>query len=136
MITIKVEQTRIIMTDINTVSLSGTVSSKVETSKAKGVSVARFYIDVEGAGDKRPYGNFKAVAFAEQADAAGELSEGDRVVLVGALLERSGRGAREMEIRVRNLIPLLKEEQPDTADEDGEDDETEEEEFEVKPVDQ
>ena len=88
------------MTDINTVSLSGVLASNVETSKAKGLAVARFFIDVEGAGDKRAVGNFKIVAFAEWADIAKKLSEGDRIVLVGALLERRGRGIREMEIRV------------------------------------
>ena len=100
------------MTDINTVSLSGVLATNVETSKAKGIAVARFFIDVEGAGDKRAVGNFKVVAFAESADIARKLAEGDRIVLVGALLERRGRGVREMEIRVRNLIPLPKEEQP------------------------
>jgi single-stranded DNA-binding protein len=97
------------MADINTVSLSGVLTSEVQTSKAKGVPVARFFLDVEGAGDQRPRGNFKVVAFAEWAEAARKLSPGDRVVLVGALLERRGRGRREMEVRVRNLIPLLKE---------------------------
>lgn len=97
------------MTDINTVSLSGVLTSNVETSKAKDVPVARFYIDVEGAGDQRAKGNFKIVAFGEWADAAKKLSEGDRVVLVGALLERRRRESREMEIRVRNLIPLSEE---------------------------
>ena len=127
------------MTDINTVSISGTVASKVETSKAKGLSVARFYIDVEGAGDKSPYGNFKVVAFAEMADKAKELKEGDRVALVGALLERRGRGVREMEIRLRNLILLTHKEQPDdTAEDETEEEEEEAEEddaeFEVTPV--
>lgn len=97
------------MADINTVSLSGVLSTNVETSRAKGVPVARFFIDVEGAGDQRPKGNFKVVAFADLAEVARKLSEGDRVVLVGTLLERRGRGRREMEIRVRNLIPLPKE---------------------------
>jgi len=125
------------MSDINTASLSGTVTGKVETTKAKGLSVTRFYIDVEGAGDKTPYGNFKVVAFAEQADKAKELSEGDRVVIVGALLERRGRGIREMEIRIRNLILLLQEEPPDSSvDEEAEEEENDDEsaEFEVTPV--
>ena len=124
------------MTDINTVSLSGIVASKVETSKAKNISVARFYVDVQGAGDKRPYGNFKVVAFAEQADMAKELAEGDRIVLVGALLERRGRGIQKMEIRARNIIPLSQKEKPDDVDE-KEEEETEEEEpeFEAEPVD-
>ena len=105
------------MAEINTVSLSGILTSDVQTSKAKGLSIARFFIDVEGAGDKRPCGNFKAVAFAEWANIAKQLSEGDRVILVGALLERRGRGIREMEIRVRNLIPLPKQEQPEETPE-------------------
>lgn len=96
------------MPDINSISLSGVLTSDVQTSKAKGVSVARFFIDVEGAGDRRPNGNFKVVAFADWAETAKSLSEGDRVVLVGALLERRGRGRHEMEIRVRNLIFLPK----------------------------
>jgi hypothetical protein len=124
------------MTDINTVSLSGIVASKVETSKAKEVSVARFYVDVEGAGDKRSYGNFKVVAFAEQADMAKELAEGDRIVLVGALLERRGRGIQAMEIRARNIIPLSHKEKPDDANEENNEEEAEQEEpeFEVEPV--
>jgi single-stranded DNA-binding protein len=97
------------MNDINTVSLSGVLAGDVEMSKAKGVSVARFFIDVEGAGDQRTWGNFKVVAFDEWAEVAKKLLRGDKVVLVGALLERRGRGRREMEIRVRNLIPLPKE---------------------------
>ena len=120
------------MTDINTVSLSGVLASNVETSKAKGIAVARFFIDVEGAGDKRAVGNFKVVAFAEWADIAKQLSEGDRIVLVGALLERRGRGIQEMEIRVRKLIPLPKEEEPKEppeteAEKAGEEDELGEE---------
>ena len=105
------------MSDINTVSLSGVLTADVESSRSKDLSVARFYIDVEGAGDKRPFGNFKIVAFAEWAELAKKLSEGDRVILVGALSERRGRGKREMEIRVRNLIPLTKEKPQEKAPE-------------------
>ena len=43
-----------LMADINIVSLSGVLTSPVETARAKDVPVARFYIDVEGAGDQRP----------------------------------------------------------------------------------
>jgi len=111
------------MSDINTVSLSGVLVGDVETAKAKGMSVARFFIEVEGAGDRSARGNFKAVAFAEWADVAKNLSEGDRVVLVGALLDRSARGGRKTEIRVRNLIRL-----PRTAQEA--------ENWQVKPVDE
>lgn len=108
------------MADINTVSLSGVVAGPVERARAKDVPVARFYLDVEGAGDGRPNGNFKAVAFGQEAEAAGRLSEGDRVVLVGTLLERRRRGGREVEIRVRNLIRL-----PHEGEEEGEDEEEE-----------
>jgi len=119
------------MTDINTVSLSGVLATNVETSKAKDVAVARFFIDVEGAGDKRAIGNFKVIAFAEWADIAKQLSEGDRIVLVGALLERRGRGTREMEIRIRNLIPLpIKEPSEEPAESEAE--ETEEDEDEIE----
>lgn len=130
----EVEESKL-MTDINTVSLSGVLANNVETSKTKGIAVARFFIDVEGAGDKRAAGNFKVVAFAEQADMAKELAEGDRIVLVGALLERRGRGVKEMEIRARNIIPLSQKEKPDDVDE-KEEEEAEEEgpEFEVEPV--
>lgn len=111
------------MADINTVSLSGVLTSDVETSKAKGVLVARLFIDVEGAGDQRTCGNFKVVAFDEWAEVARKLSGGDRVILVGALLERKGRGRRGMEIRVRNLIPLpkeaLREEPSETQGQEG-----------------
>ena len=55
---------------------------------------------------------------------AKKLSEGDRVILVGALSERRGRGKQEMEIRVRNLIPLTKEkpqeETPETEEKEDE----------------
>ena len=123
------------MTDINTVSISGVLASNVDTSKAKDVAVARFFVDVEGAGNKRATGKFKVVAFAEQADAAKELAEGDRIVLVGALLERRGRGVRGMEIRARNIIPLSQKEKPDDVDEKEEKEAEEEEpEFEVEPV--
>jgi len=105
------------MSDINTVSLSGVLTADIESSKSKDLSVARFYIDVEGAGDKRPFGNFKIVAFAEWAELAKKLSEGDRVILVGALLDRRGRGKHETEIRVRNLIPLTKEKPQEKAPE-------------------
>lgn len=96
------------MTDMNTVSLSGVLSGDVETAESKGIKIARFFIDVEGAGDQRPCGIFKVVAFSDWAEAAKNLSTGDRVVLVGALCERRGRGRREVEIRVRNLIRLPK----------------------------
>ena len=123
------------MTDINTVSISGVLANDVETSKAKDVSVARFFIDVEGAGNKRAAGKFKVVAFAEQADVAKELAEGDPIVLVGALLEWRGRGMRDIEIRARNIIPLSHKEKPNDIDEKGEEDiEQEEPEFEVEPV--
>ncbi len=96
------------MADINTVSLSGVIASNVETSKSKGITVARFYIDVEGAGDSRQTGNFKIVAFANWADAAKALSQGDHVVLVGALVERRRWAVPGVEVKVRNLIPLPK----------------------------
>jgi len=105
------------MSDINTVSLSGVLTANVESSRSKDLSIARFYIDVEGAGDKRPCGNFKIVAFAEWAELAKKLSGGDRVILVGALLDRRGRGKHETEIRVRNLIPLTKEKPQEKAPE-------------------
>ena len=122
------------MNDINTVTLSGTVASEVENTNAKGLSVTRFYIDVEGGCDKTPYGNFKVVAFAEQADNAKELSEGDCVVIVGALLDRRGRGTREIEIRIRNLIRLPKEEMPGSSAEKEEENNDESTEFEIIPV--
>ncbi|MFC1865137.1 hypothetical protein ACFLYB_00275 [Chloroflexota bacterium] len=68
--------------------------------------MARFYLDVEGAGEQKSSGNFKAVAFEKLAEAAAGLSKGDRVVLLGALVERKGRGRHEIEIRLRNLIPI------------------------------
>ena len=123
------------MNDINTVSISGVLASDVETSKAKDVTVARFFIDVEGAGDKRASGKFKVVAFAEHADAAKELAEGDRIVLVGALLEWRGRGMRDIEIRARNIIPLSNKGKPDDVNgKEEEEAEEKEPEFEVEPV--
>jgi len=97
------------MTDMNTVSLSGVLNGDVETAESKGIKIARFFIDVEGAGDQRPCGIFKVVAFADWAEAARNLSSGDQVVLVGALCERRAKGRREVEIRIRNLIRLPKE---------------------------
>jgi len=94
------------MNDINTVSLSGVLNSNVETAESKGIKIARFFLCVEGAGDQKPNGVFKVVAFAEWAELAKTLLAGDRIVLVGALLERKGRGRPDVEIRVRNLIPL------------------------------
>ena len=123
------------MTDINTVSISGVLASNVETSKAKDVAVARFFVDVEGAGNKKATGKFKVVAFAEQADVARELDEGDRIVLVGALLEWRGSGRRDIESRARNIIPLSHKENPNDIDEKGEEEaEQEEPEFEAEPV--
>ena len=111
------------------------LASDVEISKAKDVSVARFFIDVEGAGNKRASGKFKVVAFAEQADVANKLAVGDPIVLVGALLEWRGRGMRDIEIRARNIIPLSHKEKPNDVDEKGEEEaEQEEPEFEVEPV--
>ena len=84
------------MIDINTTTLSGVLTNDVETSKAKDLSVARFYLDVEGAGEQKSSGNFKAVAFEKLAEAAAGLSKGDRVVLLGDLVERKGRGRHEI----------------------------------------
>ena len=99
------------------------------------MAVARFFIDVEGAGDKRPTGKFKVVAFAEQAEMARELAEGDRIVLIGALLEWRGKGMRDVEIRARNIIPLSRKERSADVDEKGEEEAEEvEPEFEVEPV--
>ena len=96
------------MNDINTVSLSGTLRTKVDISEYKGLNIARFFMDVEGAGDQKSSGNFKVVAFAELAEAAQNLTTGDRVVVVGALSARQARGKPEIEIRIRNLIKLPK----------------------------
>jgi len=96
------------MVEINTVSLSGVVSGDVEIKKAKDMQVARFFIEVEGAGERRSHGKFMVVAFAEWAEVAKKLTEGDRLVLVGALSEWRGKGMRDVEIRARNLIPLPK----------------------------
>jgi len=74
------------MADINTISLSGVLAGDVEASKAKGMAVTRFFIDVEWAGERSTWGKFKIVAFAEWAEVARKLSEGDRLILVGALL--------------------------------------------------
>ena len=95
------------MTDINTVSLSGIVADDVKKSKSKGVSVARFFLEVQGAGNPRPVGKFEIVAFAEWAEMASKLSKGDRVVLVGALFEWRGNGMYAIEIHVRRLILLV-----------------------------
>lgn len=96
------------MAEINTVSLSGVVSGDVEIRKAKDMEVARFFIEVEGAGERRSHGKFMVVAFAEWAEVAKKLTEGDRIILVGALSEWRGKGMRDVEIRARNLIPLPK----------------------------
>ena len=42
-----------LMTDINTVSLSGVLANNVETSKAKDIAVARFFIDVVSGKEKQ-----------------------------------------------------------------------------------
>ena len=54
------------MAEINTVSLSGVVSGDVEIKKTKDMEVARFFIEVEGAGERRSHGKFMVVAFAEE----------------------------------------------------------------------
>ena len=74
------------MADINTVSLSGVVAGDVEIRKAKDMEVARFFIEVEGADERRSYGKFMVVAFATWAAVARKLSEGTRIVIVGVLL--------------------------------------------------
>jgi len=71
------------MAEINTVSLSGVVNGDVEIRKAKDMEVARFFIEVEGAGERRSHGKFMVVAFAEWAEVARKLSEGNRIVIVG-----------------------------------------------------
>ena len=96
------------MADINTVSISGELTSNVEMSKAKGVQVARFYIEVDQTSDQIPRSVFKVVAFADNAKSAKELSKGDEVVLTGALTAREKGGKQEVEIRARNLIRLPK----------------------------
>ena len=50
------------MVELNTVCLSGVLSGKVEPYRKEALQVARLYIDVEGAGDRRARGNFKVVA--------------------------------------------------------------------------
>ena len=106
------------MTDINTVSLSGIVADDVKKSKSKGVSVARFSLEVQGAGNPRPVGKFEIVAFAEWAEMASKLSQGDRVVLVGALFEWRSKGMYSVAIQVRRLIPIIPEKTVDADDPD------------------
>jgi len=43
------------MAEFNTVCLSGVLRGKVEVYKKQGLQVARFFIDVEGAGDGRSH---------------------------------------------------------------------------------
>jgi len=113
------------MAEFNTVWLSGVLTGDVDTYKKQGLQVARFYIDVEGAGDGRLQGNFKVVAFGNHAEVAmKDLQKGSRVLIMGALLERR-RGGRGIEIRVRRLL-LLPAEAP----------EAEREEFRVTDIDE
>lgn len=71
------------MPDINTVSLSGVLTAGVETHRKADLEVARFYNDVEGAGDNRPKGNSKVVAFDDNARLAEEnVYEGLRLTKV------------------------------------------------------
>jgi single-stranded DNA-binding protein len=95
------------MAEINTVCISGVLTRDVENHSRQGLQVARFFIDVEGAGDGRLCGNFKVVAFGRLAEAATkELEKGSRVLVMGPLLERRRRSGREVEIRVNRMLTL------------------------------
>jgi hypothetical protein len=53
------------MVELNTVCLSGVLSGKVEPYRKEAPQVARLYLDVEGAGDRRARGKLKVVAFGD-----------------------------------------------------------------------
>jgi single-stranded DNA-binding protein len=120
------------MAEFNTVCLSGVLSGDVETYKKQGLQVARFFVDVEAAGDSKPRGNFKIVAFGDTAEIAiRNLRQGSHVLVVGALLERRKRG--EVEIRARRLL-LLPEDTPESEDREGADPHTDESDEKVEEI--
>ena len=80
------------MSDINTVSLSGTVHGDVETYQSDDLPVSRFYLLVAGAGGKGKAATFKVVAFGDLAELSqSALADGSRVVFTGGLREHRRR---------------------------------------------
>jgi hypothetical protein len=93
--------------DINTVTLSGTLVSEVETSSSRDLVAARFLIAVAGAGEAGSSGVFKAVAFGEKATELEGLHQGDRVVLLGAIRRHAAAmDGHCVEIHLRTLIRM------------------------------
>ena len=96
------------MAEINTVSVSGIVFDHVGLSKTDGIPEARFYLQIEGASTTRQHGLIEIVAYAQWIEVVKKLSKGERVIIVGALNEWRGKGMRDIQIKVRNLIRLPK----------------------------
>jgi single-stranded DNA-binding protein len=93
--------------DINTVTLSGTLVSEVETSSSRDLIAARFLIAVTGAGEGTSAGTFNAVAFGEKAGEVEDLHQGDRVILLGALRRHAAAmDGHSVEIHLRTLIRM------------------------------
>lgn len=122
------------MSDINTVSLSGTVHGAVQVHQSDDLAVSRFYLLVEGAGGKGRSATFKVVAFGDLAELAqATLAGGSRLALTGGLREHRRRhGEIEWEVQATNIIPLdakipdEPEETEEEPDEEVEEDEVEE----------
>jgi len=107
------------MTDINTISLSGTIADNVRKSKAKGVPMARFFLEVRGEEKPHPLSKFEVIASDEWAERAYGLSKGDQIVLVGSLHAWSSNGIHSTEVHVRRLIPLVTLKTSDIDDDEG-----------------
>ena len=96
------------MPEINTISVSGVLYNDVDLCRTNGIPEARFYLQIEGASTTRPCGIIAIVAYSQWIEVTKKLSKGDRVIIVGALNEWRGSGVRDIEIIIRNLIPLPK----------------------------
>lgn len=91
------------MSDINTVTLSGTIRGEVESYTREDLVVSRFYLGVAEAHEKAEEGLFKVVAFGKTAEYARKnLQDGERVTVTGRLLARGGtRGPRPVEVQAK-----------------------------------
>lgn len=91
------------MSDMNTVTISGTVRGEVESYTKEDLVVSRFYLGVAEAHEKGEEGTFKVVAFGKTAEyARNNLKDGERATVLGKLLARGGsRGPRPVEIQAK-----------------------------------
>ena len=100
------------MVDINTITISGTVTGKVETFKRDNANVAWFQLAVLSADDIARPNHYKIVAFGDVARfCEHNLVDCDPVIILGKLeTKRLAKEQQEVQIHPKLIIPIREKE--------------------------